>query len=79
MATMGFLEEKPKREIQLFHEEIWQDCVHVQRVKESRQTCFPGASAGDKFSLAPSQERMNYPGCSRYILDTASICPSLEM
>lgn len=30
MVTMGFLEEKPKREIQLFHEEIWQDCVYVQ-------------------------------------------------
>lgn len=35
--------------------------------------CFPGASTGDKFSLAPSQECMNYLGYARCILDTASI------
>ena len=55
MVTTGFLEAKPKREIQLFHEEIRQGCVYVQQVKESQRTCFPGASAGDdKFSPAPS-------------------------
>lgn len=52
MVTMGFLEAKTKREIRLFHEKTWQDCVYVQQAKESQQMCFPsGASAGDKSAL----------------------------
>lgn len=35
-VMMGFLEAKPKREIQLFCEEIWQDFVYVQLVKDSQ-------------------------------------------
>lgn len=38
MVMTGFLEEKPKREIQLFCEEIRQDCMWPT----SKETCFPG-------------------------------------
>lgn len=71
MVMTGFLEEKPKREIQLFHEEIQQDCVYVQH--------FPGASAGDKASLAPSQEGVSYVGYGRYISDTSPCGPCWEI
>jgi len=29
-VMMGFLEEKPTKEIQLFHEEMWQDVVYIK-------------------------------------------------